>query len=87
MNAAIRIEELIRLRFNPPSCSGLVSRSPTVAPSGRVRINADQNSSVRDRPVRKYAAATSASKAVKNSAPPSYPRPEIVRQEIAERGA
>ena len=43
MNAAIIKEELMRLRLNPPVATGLVRRSPKAAPSGRVRMNADQN--------------------------------------------
>jgi len=45
-------EELIRLRSRPPFSTGLVSRSPTVAPSGRVRMKAAQNSKVRETPVK-----------------------------------
>jgi len=48
MNAAITAEELKRLRSSPPSSIGLVRRSPTVAPSGRVRMKAAQNSRVCD---------------------------------------
>ncbi len=48
MKAAMTSEETMRLRFSPPSASGLVSRSPNVAPSGRVRMKAAQNSRVRE---------------------------------------
>jgi hypothetical protein len=33
-------------RFNPPFSRGLLKKSPTVAPSGRVRTKAIQNSNV-----------------------------------------
>ena len=42
-----------RLNANPPSWIGLSSKSPTVAPSGRVRMKAAQNSSTRDTSVQK----------------------------------
>ena len=42
--------ELVRrLSDSPPLSTGLSRKSPTVAPSGRVRMNAAQNSSTRDR--------------------------------------
>lgn len=53
MKMAMIREELMRPRLNPPCSNGLVSRSPNVAPSGRVRINASQNSQVREIFVRK----------------------------------
>ena len=37
---------------NPPSCTGLSSKSPTVAPSGRVKMKAAQNNMTRDTSVR-----------------------------------
>ena len=45
--------------------------SPKVAPSGRVRINAAQKSTVRETREKKYAAATNASPAANTRAPPS----------------
>ena len=36
-----------RLKLRPPLSSGLSRKSPTVAPSGRVRMNAAQNSTTR----------------------------------------
>ena len=48
MKTAMINKELTRLRLSPPFATGLVRRSPTVAPSGRVRMNADQNSKVRE---------------------------------------
>ena len=40
---AITADDEIRLRFNPPCATGFVSKSPSVAPSGRVRMKAAQN--------------------------------------------
>src|SRR5664280_182635 len=48
---------------------GLSSRSPSVAPSGRVRTNASQKSGVCETRVRKYRAAVTARPAPKTSAP------------------
>ena len=75
MNKAIAPDELYRLKFNPPLVTGFVSRSPSVAPKGLVRINAVQNKYVCDAFVKKYASATSAIAPAKISAPPSYPGP------------
>lgn len=52
MKAAITAEASGRLRFNPPSATGLSRKSPTVAPSGRVRMNAAQKSVTRETEVR-----------------------------------
>ena len=43
MNTAITAEASGRLKASPPSLTGLSRKSPTVAPSGRVRMNAAQN--------------------------------------------
>jgi hypothetical protein len=70
---AISEDELMRLRSSPPFAWGFVSRSPSVAPSRRVRMNASQNNNVWDMFIVKYAAATTANAPAKTSAPPSYP--------------
>ena len=72
----------MRPRLNPPCSNGLVSRSPNVAPSGRVRINASQNSQVREIFVRKYATATSAS--AEDDRSPCVPQARAVGEKIAE---
>ena len=43
MNAAMMAEAIGRLKAKPPSWIGLSKKSPTVAPSGRVRMKAAQN--------------------------------------------
>ena len=53
MNAAITAEASGRLRASPPWSSGLSRKSPTVAPSGRVRMKAAQNSATRETLVQK----------------------------------
>ena len=57
MNKTIKtskmIEAVYRLNAIPPSSTGLSSRSPTTAPSGRVRMNAIQNKTVRETLVKK----------------------------------
>jgi hypothetical protein len=73
---AISEDELMRLRSSPPFAWGFVSRSPSVAPSGRVRMNASQNNKVWDRLVVKLAAATRVNAPAKTSTPPSFPSPE-----------
>jgi len=40
-----------RLKARPPAVTGLSMKSPTVAPRGRVRMNATQNKVTRDTPV------------------------------------
>ncbi len=52
MKTAMIADEVNRLRSSPPLSTGLVSMSPTVAPSGRVRMKAIQNNSVRETPVK-----------------------------------
>jgi len=59
------------LDASPPSATGLSKKSPTVAPRGRVRMNAIQKSHARDKLVQKYAAAVRASPARKISAAPA----------------
>ena len=44
MTTASTAEASVRLHSSPPSATGLSRKSPTVAPSGRVRMNAAQNS-------------------------------------------
>ena len=39
---------VVRLNANPPWSIGLSNRSPSVAPSGRVRMKAAQNRNTRD---------------------------------------
>ena len=41
MKIAMTREELKRPRLSPPWANGFVTRSPIVAPSGRVRMNAN----------------------------------------------
>ena len=41
-------EAIGRLSARPPSFTGLSSKSPTVAPSGRVKMKATQNSTTRE---------------------------------------
>ena len=48
MIAAITAEAIGRLKASPPWSKGLSRKSPKVAPSGRVRMKAPQNSSKRD---------------------------------------
>ena len=43
MTTASTAEAIGRLNSRPPLSSGLSRKSPTVAPSGRVRMNAAQN--------------------------------------------
>src|SRR5271155_5509394 len=76
MKIAMIDEELIRLRLKPPSRCGLVSRAPSVAPRGRVRMKGVQKRNVCEAWVKKEAAATSASAPAKNRAPPAKPSPE-----------
>ena len=61
-----------QLQLSPPSLTGLSRKSPTVAPSGRVRMNAVQNNATRDAFVQTESAATTASAVRKISAPPPY---------------
>ena len=44
ISTAMTAEAIGRLKASPPCSMGLSRKSPTVAPSGRVRINAAQNS-------------------------------------------
>src|ERR1700723_3889766 len=48
IKTAITAEASGRLKSRPPSLTGLSRKSPTVAPSGRGRMNAAQNSVTRD---------------------------------------
>ena len=48
MMAARTAEAIGRLKARPPWSSGLSRKSPKVAPSGRVRMNAAQNKRTRD---------------------------------------
>ena len=53
MNTAMTADAIGRLNAMPPSLRGLSRKSPTVAPSGRVRIKAAQNKKTRDKLVQK----------------------------------
>ena len=53
MLASKTSEATQRLKFRPPSATGLSRRSPSVAPRGRVKIKAAQNRVVRDAVVQK----------------------------------
>src|SRR3569832_1607971 len=75
--AAIVNEDEMRLRSSPPLSCGFVRISPSVAPSGRVRMKAALKSAVCDILVLKYAMATMINAAPKTSAPPSYPNPDV----------
>ena len=46
MITAITSDDMMRLRLSPPSALGLVRTSPSVAPNGRVRTYAAQNSTL-----------------------------------------
>jgi hypothetical protein len=48
INTAMTAEAIGRLNAKPPSLTGLSRKSPTVAPSGRVRIKAAQNKNTRE---------------------------------------
>ena len=48
MKAAMTADAIGRLNARPPSFTGLSRKSPTVAPSGRLRMNAAQNNVTRD---------------------------------------
>ena len=48
MKAAMTADAKGRLNARPPWFTGLSRKSPTVAPNGRVRMNAAQNSVTRD---------------------------------------
>jgi hypothetical protein len=77
MSAASTAEASGRLHARPPSATGLSMKSPTVAPSGLVRMNATQNKVTREMDVQKYRAATTARPAAKTSAPRSYPKSRV----------
>ena len=53
MNTAMTAEAIGRLSAMPPSLRGLSRKSPTVAPSGRVRMKAAQNRKTRETLVQK----------------------------------
>ena len=53
MKAAMIAEAMGRLNAKPPSLTGLSRKSPTVAPSGRVRMKAAQNKKTRETLVKK----------------------------------
>ena len=48
MKTPIAAEAIGRLKAKPPSLAGLSRKSPRVAPSGRVRMNAAQNKKTRE---------------------------------------
>ena len=60
----------------PPFSSGLVSRSPKVAPNGRVSTKAIQNRMTRLMPLMRLASAVNAMRLPISSAPPVKPSPE-----------
>ena len=68
--AANTAEATGRLKFSPPLAIGLSRKSPTVAPSGRVRMKAAQNKATRLILVVKYSKATKAISPPNNVAPP-----------------
>jgi hypothetical protein len=76
IRAPITADDVIRLSARPPSVCDLVSASPSVAPKGRVRTYADQKSTAAGILVKKCAAATSASRPAKTSAP--FWKPSLV---------
>jgi hypothetical protein len=53
MAAPITAVAIGRLNARPPSVTGLSRKSPSVAPKGRVKMNAAQNSNTRDVRVQK----------------------------------
>jgi hypothetical protein len=53
MNAAMTEEAMGRLSARPPWSTGLSRKSPTVAPSGRVKMKAAQNKVTREMFVQK----------------------------------
>lgn len=53
MSATMIAVAIGRLNAIPPSSTGLSKKSPMVAPSGRVRMNANQKSHARDKEVQK----------------------------------
>ena len=71
MIVAMTAEARGRLNARPPWLRGLSRKSPTVAPSGRVRMKATQNNNTRDTWLQKYRPASTASPTAKTSAPPS----------------
>ena len=48
IKAPMTADAIGRLNANPPSLTGLSRKSPTVAPSGRVKMKAAQNNRTRD---------------------------------------
>jgi hypothetical protein len=48
MKTAMTTEASGRLKASPPSLTGLSRKSPMVAPRGRVRMKAAQNSATRE---------------------------------------
>src|SRR5262249_42905994 len=77
MKAAITAEASGRLNAKPPWLTGLSRKSPTVAPSGRVRMKEAQDNVTRETFVHEYNVARNAKPALKTRAPPSYPRPPV----------
>ncbi|MNN94685.1 hypothetical protein D3C81_2133540 [compost metagenome] len=63
-------------KSRPPFSWGLVRKSPSVAPNGRVSTNATQNNSTDEIFVKYLSSTTNAMVEPINSAPPAKPRPE-----------
>jgi hypothetical protein len=75
MKTAMTADAIGRLSARPPALTGLSRKSPTVAPSGLVRMNAAQKRTTRDILVAAYSTMMTAMPAANTSAPPSYPKP------------
>lgn len=64
-------------KLKPPLSDDFVSKSPNVAPNGRVNTNAIQNKNMEDIFVKKCARITNTNKVLMNTAPPAKPNPEL----------
>src|SRR5438045_4967754 len=84
MKTAMTADAIGRLSAGPPAFTGLSRKSPTVAPSGLVRMNAAQKRTTRDILVAAYSTTMTASPAPNTSAPPSYPKPVSAIQSRSE---
>jgi hypothetical protein len=70
------MDEPIVPKLSPPVSAGFVRKSPNVAPNGRVRTKAIQNSMTRSSRVPYAATTTRPSSPPMRAAPPANPRPE-----------
>ena len=86
MKVAMTAEAIGRFKARPPSLTGLLRRSPTVAPSGRERIKAAQNKKIRETFIQKYPTASTINRAANTSAAPSYPKPVSSAIQSPSRG-